>query len=121
MGRSRAQTGVTIRYQRCLVAQRPFKRQQTVRKGATTPRKRKKRVNSASSSGSKKSGSGILSKIGGMIPGPEAIARFIVIMGIWGLVIGGGIVAYYGYGLPEKISFEVASERKPSIRVIMAA
>ncbi len=100
------------------MAQRPFKRQQTVRKGATTPRKRKKRVNSASSSGSKKSGSGILSKIGGMIPGPEAIARFIVIMGIWGLVIGGGIVAYYGYGLPEKISFEVASERKPSIRVI---
>ncbi|MFC4237894.1 transglycosylase domain-containing protein [Thalassospira xianhensis] len=100
------------------MAQRPFKRQQTVRKGATTPRKRKKRVSSSGGSGGKKSGSGILSKIGGMIPGPEAIARFIVIMGIWGLVIGGGIVAYYGYGLPEKISFEVASERKPSIRVI---
>lgn len=101
------------------MAQRPFKRQQTVRKGATTPRKRnKKRVSSGSSTSSKKNGSGILSKIGGMIPGPEAIARFIVIMGIWGLVIAGGVVAYYGYGLPEKVSFEVASERKPSIRVV---
>lgn len=34
------------------------------------------------------------------------------------MVLGGGVVAYYGYGLPDKISFDVASERKPSIRVV---
>ncbi len=53
-----------------------------------------------------------------MIPGPEAIAKFIVLGSIWVMVLGGGVVAYYGYGLPDKVSFDVASERKPSIRVI---
>ncbi|MCC9621449.1 PBP1A family penicillin-binding protein [Thalassospira sp. MA62] len=52
-----------------------------------------------------------------MIPGPEAIAKFIVLAGIWGMVLGGGVVAYYGYGLPDKVSFDIASERKPSIRI----
>eukprot|EP00003_Mantamonas_plastica_P011915 TRINITY_DN21902_c0_g1_i1.p1 TRINITY_DN21902_c0_g1~~TRINITY_DN21902_c0_g1_i1.p1 ORF type:complete len:626 (-),score=98.83 TRINITY_DN21902_c0_g1_i1:203-2080(-) len=53
-----------------------------------------------------------------MIPGPEAIAKFIVLGSIWVTVLGGGVIAYYGYGLPDKVSFDVASERKPSIRVI---
>ncbi|MDG4718852.1 PBP1A family penicillin-binding protein [Thalassospira sp. FZY0004] len=53
-----------------------------------------------------------------MIPGPEAIAKFIVLGSIWVMVLGGGVIAFYGYGLPDKVSFEVASERKPSIRVV---
>ncbi len=116
MGPNRRQNSIKGTF----VAQRPFKRQQAVRKGNTAPRKRKKRVNTGNGggNGNGNGGSGIFAKLGAMIPGPEAIIRFAVILGIWGLVIGGGIVAYYGYGLPGKINFEVASERKPSIRVI---
>lgn len=114
MGPNRRQNSIKGTF----VAQRPFKRQQAVRKGNTAPRKRKKRVNTGNGGGNGNGGSGIFAKLGVMIPGPEAIIRFAVILGIWGLVIGGGIVAYYGYGLPGKINFEVASERKPSIRVI---
>lgn len=56
--------------------------------------------------------------MGDMIPGPEAIARFIVLGSIWVMVLGGGVLAYYGYGLPDKVSFNIASERKPSIRIM---
>ncbi len=95
------------------VAQREFKRRTSVRKGATGNKRKKKRVSSA---GKRKGG--LFANLGDMIPGPEAIAKFIVLGSIWVAVLGGGVVAYYGYGLPEKVSFDVASERKPSIRVI---
>ncbi|MEQ9566905.1 MAG: biosynthetic peptidoglycan transglycosylase, partial [Pseudomonadales bacterium] len=95
------------------VAQREFKRRTSVRKGSTETRKKKKRV---SSSGKGKGG--LFARLGDMIPGPEAIAKFIVLGSIWVTVLGGGVIAYYGYGLPDKVSFDVASERKPSIRVI---
>ncbi|WP_033070143.1 transglycosylase domain-containing protein [Thalassospira australica] len=96
------------------MAQREFKRKTSVRKGSSgTKRTKKKRVSSA---GKRKGG--LAARLGDMIPGPEAIAKFIVLGTIWVAVLGGGVVAYYGYGLPEKVSFEVASERKPSIRVI---
>ncbi|HBU96819.1 MAG TPA: penicillin-binding protein [Thalassospira lucentensis] len=96
------------------MAQREFKRRQSVRKGAAAKgSKTKKRVSSAG----KRKGS-LFSRMGDLIPGPEAIARFIVLGSIWVMVLGGGVVAYYGYGLPDKVSFDVASERKPSIRII---
>ncbi|MEQ8391070.1 MAG: PBP1A family penicillin-binding protein [Thalassospira sp.] len=95
------------------MAQREFKRRTSVRKGSTETRKKKKRV---SSSGKGKGG--LFARLGDMIPGPEAIAKFIVLGSIWVTVLGGGVIAYYGYGLPDKVSFDVASERKPSIRVI---
>ncbi|MBX2832518.1 MAG: PBP1A family penicillin-binding protein [Rhodospirillales bacterium] len=95
------------------MAQREFKRRTSVRKGATGNKRKKKRVSSA---GKRKGG--LFANLGDMIPGPEAIAKFIVLGSIWVAVLGGGVVAYYGYGLPEKVSFDVASERKPSIRVI---
>lgn len=96
------------------MAQRPFKRRTSVRKGSTSAgAKRKKRV--SSSGKRKRSLSGFL---GDLIPGPEAIAKFIVLGTIWVGVLGGGVVAYYGYGLPDKVSFDVASERKPSIRIV---
>jgi penicillin-binding protein 1A len=53
-----------------------------------------------------------------MIPGPGQIVRFCLIASIWLAVIGGGVVAYFGFGLSDKINFEVAAERKPSIRVL---
>ncbi|WP_288350159.1 PBP1A family penicillin-binding protein [uncultured Thalassospira sp.] len=95
------------------MAQREFKRRTSVRKGSTGTKRKKKRVSSAG----KRKGS-LFSRLGDMIPGPEAIAKFIVLGSIWVMVLGGGVIAYYGYGLPEKVSFDVASERKPSIRVI---
>ncbi|KJE33759.1 penicillin-binding protein [Thalassospira sp. HJ] len=95
------------------MAQREFKRQKSVRKGSKGSKKPKKRV---SSSGKK--GGSLFARLGDMIPGPEAIAKFIVLSTIWVTVMGGGVIAYYGYGLPDKVSFNVASERKPSIRVI---
>ncbi|WP_430473543.1 transglycosylase domain-containing protein [Thalassospira lucentensis] len=95
------------------MAQREFKRRTSVRKGSSGTKKKKKRV---SSSG--KGGGGLFARLGDMIPGPEAIAKFIVLGSIWVTVLGGGVLAYYGYGLPDKISFDVASERKPSIRII---
>jgi penicillin-binding protein 1A len=95
------------------VAQREFKRRTKVRKGSTGSKPKKKRVSSAG----KRKGS-LFSRLGDMIPGPEAIAKFIVLGSIWVMVLGGGVIAFYGYGLPDKVSFEVASERKPSIRVI---
>ncbi|RCK48889.1 MULTISPECIES: transglycosylase domain-containing protein [Thalassospira] len=95
------------------MAQREFKRRTSVRKGSTGSKPKKKRVSSAG----KRKGS-LFARLGDMIPGPEAIAKFIVLGSIWVMVLGGGVVAYYGYGLPDKVSFDVASERKPSIRVI---
>lgn len=56
--------------------------------------------------------------MGGLIPGPDALIRFAVLCAIWVMVLGGGVVAYFGYGLPDKVSFNIASERKPSIRVM---
>lgn len=95
------------------MAQREFKRRTSVRKGSTGSKPKKKRVSSAG----KRKGS-LFARFGDMIPGPEAIAKFIVLGTIWVTVLGGGVIAYYGYGLPEKVNFDVASERKPSIRVI---
>ncbi|MFV1849701.1 MAG: transglycosylase domain-containing protein [Porticoccaceae bacterium] len=95
------------------MAQREFKRRTSVRKGSTGSKTKKKRVSSAG----KRKGS-LFARFGDMIPGPEAIAKFIVLSTIWVTVLGGGVIAYYGYGLPEKVNFDVASERKPSIRVI---
>lgn len=95
------------------MAQREFKRRKSVRKGSTGSKPKKKRISSAG----KRKGS-LFSRFGDMIPGPEAIAKFIVLGSIWVAVLGGGVIAYYGYGLPEKVNFDVASERKPSIRVI---
>jgi penicillin-binding protein 1A len=97
------------------VAQREFKRQKSVRKGSKGSKGSKKTKRRVSSSGKKGS---LFARLGDMIPGPEAIAKFIVLGSIWVMVLGGGVIAYYGYGLPDKVSFDVASERKPSIRVI---
>ena len=81
------------------MAQREFKRRTSVRKGSTGTKRKKKRVSSAG----KRKGS-LFSRLGDMIPGPEAIAKFIVLGSIWVMVLGGGVIAYYGYGLPEKVS-----------------
>ncbi|HAI29034.1 MAG TPA: hypothetical protein DCM48_05715, partial [Thalassospira sp.] len=63
------------------MAQREFKRKKSVRKGATGSKKPKKRV---SSSGKK--GGSLFARLGDMIPGPEAIAKFIVLGSIWVMV-----------------------------------
>lgn len=95
------------------MAQREFKRRTRVRKGSTASKPGKRRVSSAG----KRKGS-LFSRLGDVIPGPEAIAKFMVLCTIWAMVLGGGVLVYYGYGLPDKVNFAVASERKPSIRVI---
>ncbi|MDP2700387.1 transglycosylase domain-containing protein [Thalassospira sp.] len=91
------------------MAQRPSNRRPTgTRKTSSRSSSRRK----------KKGGNGLGSRLGRLIPGPEQIARFLVILSIWAVVIGGAVVAYYGYGLPDKVNFQVATERKPSIKIV---
>lgn len=53
-----------------------------------------------------------------LVPRPMMIARIMVVLAIWSVVLCGGLVAYYGYDLTSKIDFDVATQRKPLVRIM---
>jgi penicillin-binding protein 1A len=46
------------------------------------------------------------------------IAQIMMVLSVWAVVLCGGLVAYYGYDLTRKIDFDVATQRKPLVRIM---
>ncbi|WP_245835484.1 transglycosylase domain-containing protein [Thalassospira mesophila] len=46
------------------------------------------------------------------------IAQIMMVMAVWAVVLCGGLAAYYGYDLTSKIDFDVATQRKPLVRIM---
>ncbi|OKH86623.1 transglycosylase domain-containing protein [Thalassospira sp. TSL5-1] len=94
------------------------------RNTSTPPRRRAPRKTGGGSSprgrgrrraGQKKSFGGFLRAF---VPRPMMLARVMVVLAIWSAVLCGGLVAYYGYDLTSKIDFNVATQRKPLVRIM---
>ncbi len=94
------------------------------RKTSTPPRRRASRKNGGGSSsrGRVRRRSGQKMSFGGflrlLMPRPMMIAQVMMVLAIWSAVLCGGLIAYYGYDLTSKIDFNVATQRKPLVRIM---
>lgn len=52
------------------------------------------------------------------VPRPMLLAQIMMVLAVWAVVLCGGLTAYYGYDLTSKIDFDVATQRKPLVRIM---